>query len=89
MKTFLMAACLVVLVGLSGCANSISGLRNRTSGVLGFSPDKVTITNVRSDSSTTYYIAKTPKGNYACTTAGGVLKAFQMGFTNPPTCNKK
>ena len=74
---------------LAACATNENSLRDRSAGVLGYAPSDVTITGLRSDNTTTYYIAKTPKAEYACTTEGGVIQGLQLGLTNPPICNKK
>ena len=73
----------------AGCATTAEDLRSKTAGVLGYAPGQVTISNMRSDATTTYYVATTPKGEYACSAESGVAKAFQLGMTNPPTYTKK
>jgi len=87
MKQFLILS--LGSIVLVGCATTETGLRNRTAGVLGYAPEEITISNMRSDATNTYYTVTTPKGEYACSAESGVQKALQLGLTNPPTCNKK
>ncbi len=89
MRIFLAVLYFALSIGLVACATSMDALRTRTARVLGFSPEEVRITNVMSDASNTYYLAKTPDGEYACTAESGVQKAMQFGLTNPPICKKK
>lgn len=77
------------LIVLLGCATTEAGLRDKTAGVLGYAPEQITISNMRSDESNTYYTVTTPKGEFACTAESGVVKALQLGLINPPICNKK
>ena len=64
-------------------------IASNTAGVLGVSPEDLTISNRRSDGATnTYYVARTRSGReYACTINGGGLLA--MGLVNPPTCSPR
>lgn len=79
----------VALVGLAGCASSPATLQSRAAGVIGVPPDRVQISDVRTDSSSTYYIATVGKASYACVAEGGTLKFMQLGMTNPPSCTKR
>jgi hypothetical protein len=88
MKRFVFLVVMACLLS-AGCATTSDDLRSKTAGVLGYAPDDVTISNMRSDATTTYYVAKTPKGEYACSAESGATKVFQLGLTNPPTCMKK
>jgi len=88
MKIFFVFSFLVLGL-LVACATSENSLRDKSAGVLGYAPNDVTITSLRSDATTTYYVAKTPKGDYACTAESGVVQGLQLGLTNPPICNKK
>ena len=83
--------CLVLLATfVVGCASTVISderIRSSTAGILGLSPDQVTIQNRRSEITNTYYVAKTARGDeYVCVISGSVLSA---GMTNPPTCTKK
>jgi hypothetical protein len=83
-------AVVVLIIMLTGCASTLYSdkrLRSDTGGVLGVSPDAVTIQNRRSEGITTYYIAKTKDATYACTTVGGSIMNF--GQSLPPRCSKK
>jgi hypothetical protein len=79
----------VVCQLLAGCATTAEDLRSKTADVLGYAPSDVTISDMRSDATTTYYVAKTPKGEYACSTESGATRAPQLGLIHPPTCRKK
>lgn len=79
----------LALAGLSGCASSITTLQTRSAGVIGVPPDEVRISDMRTDSSSTYYIATVGKSSYACVAEGGTLKFLQLGMTNPPNCTKR
>lgn len=74
----------------AGCASAVISderIRSSTAGILGLSPDQVSIQDRRSDITNTYYVAKTARGDeYGCVISGSVLSA---GMTNPPTCTKK
>lgn len=73
----------------AGCAATMLSddrIRLNTAGVLGLSPDQLTIEHRREDFSTTYYVAKTQSGvEYACTMIRGPI----TGIGAPPTCGKK
>lgn len=61
-------------------------IRINTAGVLGLSPDELTIENKRQEVTTTYYVAKTQTGSeYACTIIRGPI----IGVGAPPSCSKK
>ena len=89
MKKILCAVTLGLL--LSGCATTLLSnerIISNTAGVLGISPDDITISNRRTEMVNTYYIAKTKKGAvYACAINGGNL--LTAGMVNAPTCKKK
>ena len=94
MKRVVKAAGIAVLLAAAGSVSacqtemmSDDRIVSNTAGVLGVSPDELTISERRSDGATnTYYIAVTRSGRkYACTINGGGLLA--MGLVNPPTCN--
>ena len=62
---------LLFLFAISGCAAmketiapTEAGLRTRTANVLGYSPEQIKITNIRSEGTETYWLADTPKGRY-------------------------
>ena len=77
------------LVGLTACTSSMATLQRRSAGVIGVPPEQVQISDMRTDSSSTYYIATVGKSSYACLAEGGTLKFMQMGMTNPPSCTKR
>lgn len=77
------------LVGLTACTSSMATLQSRSAGVIGVPPEQVQISDMRTDSSSTYYIATVGKSSYACLAEGGTLKFMQMGMTNPPSCTKR
>jgi hypothetical protein len=90
MEKMLRYLLLLISLILSGCATDTSALRTQTAGVLGYSPDEIKITNLRSDNTADFYMVKTPNGDYACTSQGGLQRAMQFGITTaPPTCHKK
>jgi hypothetical protein len=77
------------LATLTGCATSLYSndrLLSDTAGTLGLSPGDITIQDRRSSGATTYYIAKTKSGSYACSTICG--SAMNFGMSCPPSCNK-
>lgn len=82
-----------LLVGVAGSLTACQAtmlsdhrMTSSTSGVLGIPPEDLTISDRRSDSTNTYYIATTRSGKkYSCVISGGGLLA--MGLTNPPSCN--
>jgi hypothetical protein len=80
---------LIMATMFAGCGLTMQSddrIRANTAGVLGLSPDEVTIENGRQDFSTTYYVAKTRSGvEYACT----ILRGPVTGLGVPPVCNKK
>lgn len=84
----ILAACLAVTV--SGCATTTSSktLQSRTAGILGVPVDGVSIADMRTDSSSTYYVATVNGRRYACVAEGGAVKALSFGLTNPPTCRR-
>ncbi len=78
----------VIVVGCASTILSNERIRDNTAGILGLTPDQITIENRRSEVTNTYYVAKTRSGDeYACVINGGTILAF--GMTNPPVCNKK
>ena|SRR5882724_2258320 len=86
----LTAATLIVFT--AGCQSELMSddrIVSNTAGVIGVSPQDVTISDRRTDGPTnTYYIAHTRSGaTYACVINGGGLLA--AGITNPPTCTRK
>lgn len=84
----ILAACLAMTV--TGCATTTwsKTLQSRTAGILGVPVDGVSIGDMRTDSSSTYYTATVNGHRYACVAEGGALKVFQLGMTNPPTCRR-
>jgi hypothetical protein len=79
-----------LLASASGCVGTKilvpnSRLASNTAGVLGVSPDAITITDRRGAGTNTYYVAHVANRVYACTVNGGNL--MTLGMVNPPTCN--
>lgn len=87
----------LVLLNLTACSAmqeakspTAEGLKSKTAGVLGNTPNEVTITNIRSDGSNTYYLAKTAKATYSCTVMSGSMFAISTaGYSIAPQCTKK
>ncbi|WP_158744937.1 hypothetical protein [Acidisphaera sp. L21] len=82
-------AALAGLLLLSGCQSAMLSddrIADNTAGIIGTSPDGVTISGRHGDATNTYYTATLRNGrHYACVINGGGLLA--AGLTNPPTCN--
>lgn len=91
-----LASLCVISLALNGCA-SIAGstntltddkIKSQTSGVLGYSPDDLTITSRRTEGTNTYVnLQVKDKKEFTCVINGGNLLTF--GMTNPPICSKK
>jgi len=79
----------LALAGLSGCASSVATLQSRSAGVIGVPPEQVQISDMRTDSSSTYCIATVGNSSYVCVAEGGTVKFMQLGMTNPPSCTKR
>lgn len=79
-----------LVLAVTGCATTTSSktLQSRTAGILGVPIEGVSIGDMRTDSSSTYYTATVNGHRYACVAEGGALKVFQLGMTNPPTCRR-
>lgn len=76
MTTLTQRAVVFVIAMLTGCASTLYSderLRSDTGGVLGVSPDEVTIQDRRSQGIATYYKAITKDATYACSTVGGSI----------------
>ena len=85
------AAMAGILAGLSACVGTKvlvpdSRLASNTAGVLGVSPDAISITDRRGAGTNTYYTAHVGNRSYACTLNGGNLMTF--GMVNPPICTR-
>lgn len=84
-------ALILAPLALSACANTILSddrIQSSTAGVLGVSPEQVTISNRRYDGMTnTYYTANTAGRSYACTINGGTV--LSLGIVNPATCTPR
>ena len=74
---------------LVGCATTEAELRTQTAAVLGYAPADITLSNIRSTGTNTFYIATTPKGHYACAAETGMAKVIALGLTSPPSCYKE
>jgi hypothetical protein len=88
MKFNIYALAAVLILG--GCVSTLTDdrIRQETAGVLGVSPDDITISNQHQEMTNTYYVARTRSGQeYACRLNGGNIMTF--GITNPAVCNKK
>jgi hypothetical protein len=80
---------------LSGCSTvaektnfiSDSDIKSKVGGVLGQSPDAVTLVSRRTEGTDTYAVVRVNKKEYSCTLNGGNL--LTAGIINPPTCNPK
>ena len=70
----------------SGCASTFlppERLASETAGSLGVPASQISISNVRTEGTNTYYIARTKAGKkYACVINGG--NALTLGLVNPP-----
>ena len=83
----------IVMTGCGTVAQNTNSLSNDrilsdTSGVLGYKPTDLTITDRRTEGTNTYVnLIATNKKEYTCVINGGNLLTF--GMTNPPMCAKK
>jgi hypothetical protein len=87
---FVMAFCLAGCASIAGSTNMLTDdkIKSDTSGVLGYSPDDLTITSRRTEGTNTYVNLKAKdRKEFTCIINGGNLLSF--GMTNPPMCNKK
>jgi hypothetical protein len=91
LKVILVAGLGYFALTLAGCADAILSndrIRDNTAGILGVSPNQLTILDRRSEMVNTYYIARTSSGDeYACTINGGTV--LSAGLVNPPMCTKR
>lgn len=78
-------------LALGGCASTMLSnerIASETAGILGVSPEELSIQNRRTEATNTYYVARTKTGKeYACVINGG--NALTFGMVNPPSCNSK
>ena len=76
----------IAIALFSGCASTFlppERLASETAGSLGVSASQISISNVRTEGTNTYYIARTKAGKkYACVINGG--NALTLGLVNPP-----
>ena len=76
----------IALALFSGCASTFlppERLASETAGSLGVPASQISISNVRTEGTNTYYIARTKAGKkYACVINGG--NALTLGLVNPP-----
>jgi hypothetical protein len=76
----------IAIALFSGCASTFlppERLASETAGVIGVPPSQITISDVRTEGTNTYYIARTKAGKkYACVINGG--NALTLGLVNPP-----
>jgi hypothetical protein len=85
-----------LFIALSGCATvaektnmlSDDSIKSSTSGVLGYQPGDLTITDRHTDGTNTYVnLIAANKKEYSCVINGGNMLSF--GMMNPPQCAKK
>ncbi|EIC28067.1 MULTISPECIES: hypothetical protein [Methylomicrobium] len=77
---------------LTGCTSQLLSnerIASETAGIIGVSPQEVTVENRRTEMTNTYYIAKTKDGSreLSCVINGGNIVTF--GLVNAPRCAKK
>ena len=76
----------IAIALFSGCASTLlppERLASETAGSLGVPASQISISNVRTEGTNTYYIARTKAGKkYACVINGG--NALTLGLVNPP-----
>jgi hypothetical protein len=76
----------IAIALFSGCASTFlppERLASETAGSLGVPASQISISNVRTEGTNTYYIARTKAGKkYACVINGG--NALTLGLVNPP-----
>ncbi len=81
----------LAIATLAGCASAMLSnerIASNTAGILGLSPNEITIENRRTEMTNTYYTVKTKDGkDFSCVINGG--NALTMGMVNPPMCAKK
>ena len=86
----------VASLAFPGCATIASStnmltdekIRSATSGVLGYSPNDLTILSRRTEGTNTYVnLRANDEKEFTCVINGGNL--LTMGMTNPATCSKK
>ncbi|QXH49045.1 hypothetical protein KSS94_13820 [Pseudomonas fakonensis] len=85
-------AVLALLAAMAGCQTvnpSVDTLKQRSEIALGVPVSKVS--NVRNDSTLTYFTATTAKGEYNCQMpSGGIVAVAGMGLYDPtPSCLKE
>ena len=78
-------------LALAGCTDTLMSdarIRTDTAMALHQPASAVQIADRRSDGVTnTYYLARTPRGTFACTIDGGNLMSF--GAANAPQCTRQ
>ena len=86
----------ISLLLITGCASmretarpTEAGLRKSTALHLGYSIDSVKISNIRTESTATFWVANTPKGTYACSAATGLYMAVATMGMAGIECNKQ
>ncbi len=86
----------IVFLTIAGCSTIIGKtnmltngrIKSATSGVLGYSPNDITIVSRRTEGVNTYINLKTNDGKeFTCIINGGNL--LTLGMINPPMCSKK
>ncbi|QXI40787.1 hypothetical protein [Pseudomonas xantholysinigenes] len=88
-KSLVLLAGLAAMAGCQTASPNADTLKQRTEVTLGVPVSKVS--NLRSDSSTTYYSVSTGKGQFDCQVAsGGMVAVAGMGLITPsPNCWKE
>ncbi|MEN5139509.1 hypothetical protein DMX11_16005 [Pseudomonas sp. LB-090624] len=92
MQPFKLVLSATLLVGIAGCQTinpTEDTLKQRTEFILNTKVSKVS--DVRNDSTLTYYTATTAKGQYECQMPSGAIVAVgSMGLYQPtPSCMKE
>ena len=77
------------MISLNACVGTKlltpdSRIARETAGILGVSPEQVTITDRRGAGTNTYYVAHVGRRKWGCVINGGNL--MTIGMVNPPSC---
>ena len=91
-RNSLLALCVIGVAGCTTFAESTNTLtddriKSELSGVLGYSPNELTITNKRTQGTNTYINVEVAGKEYNCMINGGNF--MTLGMTNPPACAPK
>lgn len=86
----LLAATISGCSSIAGGTNTLSDekIKAHTSGVLGYTPNQITITSKQVQGTNTYVNLKaSDKKEFTCVINGGNI--FTLGMVNPPSCARK